>query len=247
MLTTTNGRYRVGYTGTQPKRVVGSPGNSFYYEHSYKGLPVQVTHGPLVAEWLEKLYLGLLGQVAIHSKVFVLRIDLRFPSGYWPPEGQVLGNDYYDRFKRYLKRSLGAMSGNRNHGMWLAAAREYDKLDQKPHFHVLLLLNGNAIRSTGNWDLFNDNLYSRLHDAWAFALGMEGYEVQGLIQFASGRNYSDSGQTKIKGGGSLLNRGDKEMFKDIFYAISYMAKFETKNFSDRCHPFVASRLKITSQ
>jgi len=208
------------------------------------GLPVQVYRGPLVVEWLERLRLGLLEQVAIHSRVFVLRIDLRFPTYYSLPEGQVYGNDYLDRFKRHLKRALEALPTNRNHGLKLIAAREYDKEGCKPHFHVLLLLNGNAIRATGRWDLSSDNLYSRLHEAWSFSLGLESYEILGLIQFSGGDGYRIKGRRKAKGGVFFLERGDNNMFKDVFFAGSYLAKYATKNFHDGCHPFISSRLKV---
>ena len=119
------------------KRLRENPNNSFHYDPFYKGLPVQVSSGPLVVEWLENIRSAMLEQVATHSRVFVLRIDLRFPGFYSLPEGQIFGNDYYDRFKRRLKRLLADMPNIRNHGLKLVAAREYDQYENKPHFHVL--------------------------------------------------------------------------------------------------------------
>ena len=226
------------------KRVRGNTNLSFHYDKEYKGLSAQVSHGPLIVEWLEKIRLSLSEQVAMHSKVFALRIDLHFPTFYMPPEGQVFGNDYYDRFKRHLKRLLEDVPDARNHGLRLIAAREYGERDGRLHFHVLLLLNGNSIRSTGLWELSEDNLYSRLHEAWAFALGMKAYEIQGLIEFSNGSEYRGNGRSQAKGGGFLLKRGDHEMFADIFFASTYLAKYATKCFTDGCHPFLSSQLMI---
>jgi len=227
------------------KRLRENPNNSFHYDQLYKGLPVQVSRGPLVAEWLEKIRLTMLEQVDTHSKVFALRIDLRFPGFYTLPEGQIFGNDYYDRFKRRLKSLLDDMPNARNYGLKIIAAREYDEEENKPHFHVLVLLNGNAIRSTGKWDLSCDNLYSRLYDAWAFALGLNANEVIGLIQFSNGAKYCSGKRNQATGGAFLMERGDSNMFEDVFFACSYLAKYATKNFNDGCHPFLYSRLKLT--
>ncbi|MFD2231354.1 YagK/YfjJ domain-containing protein [Alkalimarinus sediminis] len=227
------------------KRLRENPNLSYHYAPYYKGLPVQVSRGPLVAEWLENIRSSMLEQVATHSKIFALRIDLRLPGFYSLPEGQIFGNDYYDRFKRRLKRLLDDMPDTRNHGLKLVAAREYDQYENKPHFHVLVLLNGNAIRATGKWDLSCDNLYSRLHDAWAHALGLNDHEVLGLIQFSDGAKYCSGSRSQAKGGAFLMERGDHNMFEDVFFACSYLAKYATKNFNDGCHPFLCSRVKLT--
>jgi len=112
----------------------------------------------------------------------------------------------------------------------LLFAREYDGYQRKPHFHLLILLNGNAIRGTGKWDLLCDNLYSRLYEAWAFALGMRAYEIEGLIQFANGSALTSRGRNFVRYGSMLLERGDEEMFHDLFWTSSYLAKVATKTF-----------------
>ena len=231
-------------SGEPLKRVRENPNLSFHYSQYYQGLSVKVTRGPLITEWLEKMRLSLTEQLTLHSKVFVLRIDLTFPSFYTVPEGEVLGNDYYGRFKRRLRSLLNDVNYNRSHGLKLIAAREYDESGNKPHFHLMVILNGNAINSSGTWDVSHDNLYARLHYAWAFALGLHVHEVLGLIQFCDGVNYVGNQREQSKGGAFLLHRGDQKMLDDVFFACSYLTKYATKNFNDGCHPFLCTKLKL---
>jgi len=229
----------------QRKRVIGNPNLSLHYETCYRGLPVQVSSGPLVAEWLEKIYQSMMEQLAKHSRVLVLRIDLRFPSSYWGYEDELLDNRYLSDFTRYLQDSLNQLPGNRNHSLMVLAAREYEAQERKPHFHLLILLNGNAIRGTGKWDIWRNNLYARLHEAWAYRLGMHPSQVVGLIQFANGGGFSAGVQNRIKYGSMLLHRGDDQEFKELFRASSYLAKVATKSFYDGCRPFISPRLAFT--
>jgi len=229
----------------QRKRVIGNPNLNLHYEPYYKGLSVQVSSGPLVKEWLERIYQSMKEQVAKHSRALALRIDLRFPRSYWGYDDEYLGNGYLADFTAHLQESLNQLPGNRNHDLMVLAAREYEMEERKPHFHLLILLNGNAIRGTGKWDLWRDNLYSRLHEAWAYSLGMYLCQVEGLIQFSNGSEYLDNRRNHMRYGSMLLHRGDDQMFEDLFKASSYLAKVATKNFYDGCRPFISPRLKFT--
>jgi len=235
----------IKYGEAERKRLAENPNLSLHYNERYLGLPVQVSRGPLVKEWLERIRLSILEQLAKHSRVLALRVDLRFPSNYWGCEEGFLGNEFLQHFRSHLKGALDRLPGNRNHDFMLLFAREYDGYQRKPHFHLLILLNGNAIRGTGKWDLLCDNLYSRLYEAWAFALGMRAYEIEGLIQFANGSALTSRGRNFVRYGSMLLERGDEEMFHDLFWTSSYLAKVATKNFYDGCRPFVSPRLKFT--
>jgi len=233
------------YRETQRKRLAENKNLNLHYDKLYLGLPVQTSAGPLIKEWLERIRLSILEQLAKHSRVLALRIDLRFPSSYWGYEEGFLNNDFLHYFRSHLKGALDRLPGNRNHDLMVLFAREYDQQQCKPHFHLLILLNGNAIRGTGKWDLSCDNLYSRLYEAWAFALGMRAYEIEGLIQFANGGAHESIGQNHVRFGSMLLQRGDEQMFQSLFWVSSYLAKVETKDFYDGCRPFVSPRLKFT--
>jgi len=230
---------------TQRKRLVENPNLNLHYDNRYLGLPVQTSAGPLVKEWLERIRLSILEQLAKHSRVLAIRIDLRFPSNYWGYEEEFLGNEFITDFRAHLKRELDRLPQDRNHDLMLLCAREYDKHERKPHFHLLILLNGNAFRGTGKWDLSCENLYTRLHEAWAYALGMRAPEIQGLIQFANGSALESRGQSYVRYGSMLLERGDEQMFQNLFWVSSYLAKVATKNFHDGCRPFVSPRLKFS--
>lgn len=221
-----------------PKRVKDNSNLYLHYGHFYKGLPVQVSRGPLVENWLERLRLVILDHLQCYRRTFALRIDLRLPVTYRLPEGQVFGNDYAHHFKRYLKRSLDKQvrlkraSGERvhEHGLKLIVAREYESEGEKPHFHLLLLFNGNAYTSMGRMKLECDNLFVRICEAWANVLGLHPFECKGLVQFA--RDYQ-----------FRVDFGDQNGLEGLFLAASYLAKQATKNFSDGNHPFLCSRIR----
>lgn len=56
---------------TQRKRVVENTNLSLHHDNLYHGLPVQTSAGPLVKEWLERIRLSILEQLAKHSRVLV--------------------------------------------------------------------------------------------------------------------------------------------------------------------------------
>lgn len=235
----------IEYRERHRKRLVENTNLNLHHDKLYLGLPVQTSAGPLIKEWLERIRLSIMEQLAKHSRVLALRIDLRFPANYWGCEEGFLGNEFLQDFRAYLRRELDRLPGNRNHDLMVLFAREYDKHERKPHFHLLILLNGNAFRGTGKWDLSCNNLYSRLYESWAYALGMRAPEIAGLIQFANGSALEGRGQDYIRSGSMLLQRGDEQMFRNLFWVSSYLAKVATKNFHDGCRPFVSPRLKFS--
>tara|TARA_R110000796_G_scaffold240642_1_gene361805 strand:+ start:1355 stop:1585 length:231 start_codon:yes stop_codon:yes gene_type:complete len=74
---------------------------------------------------------------------------------------------------------------------------------------------------------------------------MRAPEIQGLIQFANGSALESIGQNYVRHGSMLLQRGDWQMFQNLFWVSSYLAKVETKNFHDGCRSFASPRLKFT--
>lgn len=207
----------------------------FYGKH-YKGLPVITSHGPLIEEYLERAHITLFRSINQHRRLMVVRIELRFPQGYWPIEGCGLGNDYITRFTESLEakilhsQHLARSRGSRVHSASLRRiwAREY-RLDWcKPHFHVILLLNRDAYHVLG--DYFSDisNLRSRIIEAWASALGMESIAVEGRVHFPQNAVYH-------------VHADSPESIADCFYRVSYLCKARSKNFHDGFHSFGNSR------
>lgn len=209
---------------------------SLFNESHFRGLPVITQHGPLIEQYLERTYDTLYRTVAQHGKLFAIRIDLRFPRHYWPLEGQMLGNDFLTRFKNLLQsriensQSVAATRGTRVHPANLRCiwAREYDQGGGKPHFHVLILLNGHAYRSLGKFDPNGQNMMSRILEAWAAALGLACIDTRGLVHVPNNAQYH-------------VDLRDADSMRELFYRASYLCKAWSKDFADGCHPFGASR------
>lgn len=212
-----------------------------FYESEYYDIPVQTSKGPLVEEWLQKLYEVLFTQREKHNKVLVLRFDLTFPKVISSGCHRVTDNSVFDAFKRNLKASLDNLGLSHNHSLKYVAAREYDRFAEVPHYHVAIFLNGNAIRSTGNWDMNCDNLYTRIHHAWAAALKIQPRQTIGTVHFCDPKHTSSARKVQTKGGSILLNRDELHNYDAVFYACSYLTKEATKNFFDGCQPFLCSR------
>lgn len=223
-------------------RVCGNKNLHYYYESHYRGLAVQTSRGPLVEEWLEAIDDFFYVQRERHSRILVLRFDLRFPRTFDCSYPNVVQASYFQNFRRFLKKSLDQLPLDRTHGFKYVAAREYDKDEKRPHYHVIATFNGNAIRATGNWDLSCDNMYRRIHEAWANAIGIELYASQGLVHFCNPTNAFVNHKIETSGGSIMLDRNDSDNYESIFYACSYLAKSATKNFYDGCQPFLHSRL-----
>lgn len=224
-------------SSTKPnKRSLRQPHLTLFYEHFYRQLPVMTSRGPLVEEYLERLHEVVLEALRQDAKVFAARVDLRFPTSYWPLEGDILSNAARQRFLKILRRKLDRHQfdvpmdrpARHPHHLRYVWAREYDQGDNKPHFHLLLLFNGHAFSSLGDFNSEGDNLYKRISESWAEALGLPCLEGDGLVHFPENGQYR-------------LSRGDEMALQQLFYRASYLTKEATKHFNDGCHPFGVSR------
>lgn len=200
--------------------------------HSYCNLPVQVTRGPLIEQYLERLYGVIQEALMDNSRVFAVRVDLRFPAAYWPLEGEALGNDHIQRFWEALKYKLSRYEnrGNRIHptNLRYAWAREYKAGEAKPHFHLLILLNGHAFKTLGIFNSGGNSLASTITESWANALMLPEIEGKGLAHFP------DNGK-------DLVHRGVEWELQKLFLKASYLTKAATKCFDDQFNSFRTSK------
>lgn len=219
-------------TDCKPRRVPERPHLTLYYEHFYNQLPVMTQRGPLVKDYLKRLHEVILEALMEDAKVFAVRVDLRFPQFYWPPEGDTLSNEARQQFIKILRQKLAAYErevaeqGGRRHPAHLryAWAREHDKGQNKPHFHLLLLFNGHAFNTMGSYTSNANNLYNRICDSWAEALGLVDMEGRGLAEVPENGQY-------------LVHRGNERELQKLFLRASYLTKYATKNFNEGYHPF----------
>lgn len=213
------------------------PDNTNLHLHSssvFEGLPIQLDKGPFVYEYLHRLKVTMENALVDYSRVFAFRIDLRLPAGLCLPE-QTCTNAvvhlFLESFKAKIKhnRDMAARNNVRAHGckvryVW---AREVGG-HGLPHYHLLFLLNQDAFYTLGKMDSQNDNMYRRLDEAWAGALGLPVETVSGLVHEPDNAVYR-------------LHRDDLGSQAGLFYRASYLCKTATKVYGDGNHAFGASR------
>lgn len=209
---------------------------TLHTQPTYQGLPLENCKGGFIGEYLERLRCTINRAVQASSKVFAVRVDLRFPQYYNPWGEEALSNEHLHvyiktlrgKFRRRKNRMQKA--GQRTHDMvfeyvW---AREYGPMSNRPHYHLLLLFNGHAFNTLGHFSNEHESLFNYIGESWGAALG---------IHVAEGRKFThfpEAGQYWIASRSS-------DQVAMVFRRASYLAKVASKNFHDGYHVFGASR------
>lgn len=206
---------------------------SLFHHPSYKGLPVQTTRGPLVEAYLERLRQVIAAALEQYVRVFAFRCDLRFPVD--QPNHFAENNLVIERFIASFKAKVRhnrdkALRINRyahDTTVRYAWCREYGKKGI-PHYHLVVLLNRDAYCALGRFELGRRNIFNRLHEAWASALGLSVEDAVGLVELPENAVY-------------CLQVTEPNLLMDFFYRASYLCKAETKQYGSGIHGFGASR------
>ncbi len=201
----------------------------------YCGLPIQVNKGPFSHEYLELLHGTMMRALQQYSRVLAFRFDLRFPDGIDCSDNyqtnQVLGR-FLESFKAKIKhnRQMARAASQRAHdsNVRFVWCREIGG-NVKPHYHVAILLNFDAFNALGKFETGRDNMFNRLEQAWASALGLSVEAVTGLVEIPDNAAY-------------CLLRNDPQSQAAFFYRASYLCKVATKVYGSGQHVFGASRL-----
>ncbi|MEX1221762.1 MAG: inovirus Gp2 family protein [Idiomarina sp.] len=142
-------------------------------ESHYHGLPVLTHRGPLVTNYLDSIKAVYDTALSDYSRLFIVRFDLHFPLDYTGDFNTNVISRFFDSLRdkiAYEERSKAA-KGVRCHAtkvryIWV---REQSN-NQRPHYHVVLLLNGDRFNGLGRTDSSNTNLANRITRSWAYAL-----------------------------------------------------------------------------
>jgi len=242
-----------------PRRVPNSPQLRLYHEVYYGGWPVsqQPEYGGLVENYLHRSWEVIANALTDYPRVFAVRVDLRYPQS-WPREW-CTDNHCLKRFFESLQRELdnaGLKYPTRLHYIW---AREQDR-SPRPHYHLLLMLNQDAISQIGTYmpcqigGYHRHNLFHRIARAWCYALGLDNDDqAEGLVHYAVSRQYDtdspygcddpahgmvtdhDSGQFRIS------RNGDGYELARLYFRASYLCKAYSKRFGEGNHCFGSSR------
>ena len=205
-----------------------------YHDTTYAGMPIQFDKGPFILEYLEALAATIRAALNEYPRVFAFRVDLRLPAyGSLPHDAYtnaVIGR-FLDSFKAKIKhnremarRASGYAHDSRVRYVWV---REVAGIG-RPHYHLVILLNQDAFFTLGKIGSENDNMRSRMDEAWASALGVSVEAVSGLVEVPDNPIYR-------------VYRDNYESQQALFFRASYLCKEATKVYGDRQHAFGCSR------
>ncbi len=198
-----------------------------HYEDTFHNLPVLVHDDrPLVTNYLETMERVIDQAMDDYSRVFVLRVDLRFPYDYDQDVSNSTMRRFLDSFTAKLeareqrKRSSSRVHDNRVRYVW---AREQVSSDH-PHYHLAILLNGQAYRRLGSYTS-DKGLVRAIKEAWERALGLdESQDNEGLVSYPRDSDF-------------ILTRDDERTRRNCFSRLSYLCKVASKRYGDRSRNF----------
>lgn len=205
-------------------------GKQLYNQDTYQGFDIQKHRGPLITNYLEKIFETIQKSQAAYLETFCIRVDLHVPEDH-----ELADNEVIERFIASLRSKINHSArirkrkGTRVHPTKLRFiwCRELS-ITGRPHYHLVLMLNKQSYCHLGLFDLEHDNLYSRIYQAWACALGISLEEVAGLVHFPQNPTM-------------ILRQGDQVSLNEVIHRVSYFAKEDTKPTGQGFHTFGASR------
>ena len=195
----------------------------------YMGYEIMQEKGPFIEAHLNRLIETIHQALEQYSKVFAFRMDLRFPLG-MQNVSDVEASETLSRFLRYFKEAIESGLANKRHKSKVRYCwcREVGARSGRLHYHLVILLNGNAYSSLGDFNSKGRNLKNEIVKCWKRALRMDSSKIERTVHFPKNCFY-------------LLNRSSETKTSDLVYRASYLCKEGTKCFGDRRRNFVASR------
>ncbi|HHH4168823.1 TPA: inovirus Gp2 family protein [Providencia stuartii] len=186
--------------------------------------------------YIQKINHTIRKALLIHNRVTAIRVDLRFPS-----ENIFHFNDsrVITRFFESLKAKINAdlkrknKIWKRNHICPLSYVwvREFGEINNKKHYHVLLLLNKDVYWRLGDFIKTEGTLYALIQQAWCSAIGVNYPAERYLIHIP------DNAITWLDN-----NKPNNEStIFELNQRCRYLAKEHTKYYGDGERSFGCSR------
>lgn len=208
-------------------------------QDNFNGLPVQSKYKPFVSNYLESIEQVIQKALSEHPRSCVIRVELRLPKRInCPDQPQEYDSKVISRFMDSLKAQIRAnlykrqKEDKRVHPSTVRHVWAKEKNESiNDHYHVALFFNNDTYRGLGNVYFDDGNMAARIKKAWASALGVELFEVEGLVYFPKSCVYQVDANSP-----SFLKKNS-----NLFERLSYLAKSETKNYGDRSNAFGCSR------
>lgn len=215
------------------KRHPFNPNLHLHHRSLWNRIPVQVTKGPLVDEYLRRIDATFWAATNEHPRTLVIRVDLRLPQ-----IGEYQSENFMSRFLASLKAQIKAdlerkaRKGGRVHPCQLRFvwAREQNS-SPNPHFHLALFVNRDAYHCLGDFRADDGNMAARIKKATASALGIPVENAVGLAEFP------DDGVYVLD-----ANAHDFPFRRAAaFERVSYLAKAYSKYYGSRARHFGYSK------
>lgn len=210
------------------------------HETQYLTLPILHKQGGMYTAYLNSNRALIECISRCYSKVFAFRVDLRLPDGYNYYDTNLITR-FFSSFKAmmkadYLAKKRVSNSYVHHTGVYYVWVREEGSRG-KPHYHVCILLNGNAHRSVGKFQDNRSNLFNKVNHAWTSALNThcdDGslWPTDGLASFSPSGSY-------------MLNRTKPDFNYNVMELnkrLSYFAKVTTKPRGDGIRCYGTSRI-----
>ncbi|MCW8331950.1 inovirus Gp2 family protein [Photobacterium sp. SDRW27] len=199
-------------------------------EH-YEGMKVQTGCGPLKLSYLQAIKKTLDLSLSSHPKTCAMRFDLRYPAD---SNNQIVDSKHISRFIDSFKAILAADLNRKGKSgrciprfVWV----KEQKSSERPHYHVVLLVNGNIYNQLGWFTKNHGNMAARIQQAWASALSIPMCDVDGTVHYPNNPIY-------------IVNKYKSDFqdcYEELFYRLSYFAKENTKHYGTGKKNFGSSR------
>ncbi|WP_338517464.1 inovirus Gp2 family protein [Alteromonas gracilis] len=195
------------------------------HQTRYLTLPILPNEEGMYTAYLDSNWALIEYALRCYSKVFAFRVDLRLPDGYNYLDTNLITR-FFSSFKAMIKAQYYAKKRN-NDGYVHPTEVHFVRVREvggsgKPHYHICILLNGNAYWKLGKFADSN-SLSNKVNAAWASALNTHSndgalWPTDGLVSFPDYCSYMlDRSKTDLNYQISELNK-----------RLSYLAKVATK-------------------
>ncbi len=203
---------------------------------TYNGYSVCVDFSDINSVYIDALIQWGKSAKKLNGRMLFVRVDLHFPKT-WEANICLEDKSSISRFTAALKGMVENTTRNKAHYSSLdyVWCKEISPETGKPHYHLLLAVNGHAFWQVGAPDHNANNLFSLICRAWASALGLHPGEASGLVYIPDNANYR-------VGSGKSWNHS----LDDVIHRGSYLCKKTTKVYGDRTRSFQTSRIPKTT-
>jgi len=187
------------------------------YGNSYMGLPIlpEPEHGSRI-DILEAIRTKMNAMTERHCKVFAVLIGLNLP---WET-----GNVPDDRYVEAFMDAFGGHLESRGIDHCCHWVREQGSPDSQPHWHALMLMNGNR-----TWSFYGRPMETATR-LWSETLGVS--QGSGLVHRYEWDEATDPRYPSVRNGGVMLIRNSPDFsqaYRLLFKRASYTCKTQGKS------------------